>query len=55
MKTLCRLFVLFFFVFVNSGCAALWFGGGVATGVVAHEALDDDQKVVVAEKESNES
>lgn len=31
-----------------SGCGLLWFGAGAATGA----AVDDDEKVVVVEKDS---
>lgn len=45
--------ILLILALLNAGCTnALWFGAGAATGAVVHEAVDDDEKVIVVEKEA---
>ncbi|MBI3306842.1 MAG: hypothetical protein HYZ84_03435 [Candidatus Omnitrophica bacterium] len=51
MKINIQTLFLLFLILANSGCAAAWFGAGAATGAVVHEAVDDDEKVVIVEKE----
>ncbi|MBI4372292.1 MAG: hypothetical protein HY585_01025 [Candidatus Omnitrophica bacterium] len=51
MRNMILIFLTLALLFTQSGCALAWFGAGAATGAVVHEAVDDDEKVVIVHED----